>query len=44
MVPEEDWRRVRDSAVLDVLQFIFLTDRKGRFTIKTVRCDLEFGG
>ncbi len=43
MVPgEEDWRRVRDSAVLDVLQFIFLTDRKGRFTstIKTVRGDL----
>ncbi len=47
MVPgEEDWRRVRDSAVLDVLQFIFLTDRKGRFTstIKTVRCDLGIGG
>ncbi len=47
MVPgEEDWRRVRDSAVLDVLQFIFLTDRKGRFTstIKMVRCDLGLGG
>ena len=43
MVPgEEDWRRVRDS-VLDVLQFIFLTDRTGRFTstIKKVRCDQE---
>ncbi len=36
---KEDWSRVTDSALLDVLQFVFHTDQEGRFTstIQTVR-------